>query len=169
MSVAELAAMAEAGLSSRQNKRKKIDAESGYISSSPSKISTFFEPSDLQVTLEDAIMKFLADCDIAPNVLDKRTFAEVIRAAHELGQKRLSFVIPNRKECGLDGAILERVAQKATTARETWTRGVESDGNTLCSDGAKTCKRSALNSVLVTSGGIHFVQSTDSSSFFAVN
>jgi hypothetical protein len=58
MSVAELAAMAETGLSSRQNKRKKIDAESGYISSSPSKMSTFFEPSDLQVTLEDAIMKF---------------------------------------------------------------------------------------------------------------
>lgn len=77
MSVAVIAALAAVGLKSRQNKRKTIDTESGYISGSPSTISTFYEESDFQVTLEDAIMNVLADRDIAQNILDKHTFAEV--------------------------------------------------------------------------------------------
>lgn len=113
--------------------------------------------------VEMAVLAFLADNNIAPNVLDSPFFKNMLNACCAFGAstRQVTVSLPGRKQFGINGTVLDKGLELVETQRTGMLHGLKTFGNTLCSDGAKNNKRSALNTVLVSVGGTLFVQSTD--------
>lgn len=113
-----------------------------------------------------AILEFMIVKGISVSVVNSPEFKKMVSAIRDAG----TFYIPppshsfgknNRdgNDLGL-GNVLSREYKRLKLVKETLLSGVQSIGGTLCSDGAKWRKRNCLNSVLHTSLGAFYCQST---------
>ena len=92
---------------------------------------------------------------IAPNVVGTASFKKMVIAIQKAGP---NYTLPNKHDMGIrshasDGnVVFGRVLQECLTfeasKRQHFLSATSEVGATLCSDGAKNCKRSAINSTL---------------------
>jgi hypothetical protein len=133
---------------------------------------------------EDSIICCLAVLGIAPNVVDHWAWKHMIRSVRDaprtfdginrkmisksFAETRLTVLI--RVDIGIQNGTFGRVlASSLDHAKKTKTNFLDSIiGATLCSDGAKNFKRSALNSILVSVKGKYFIQSTEATGLSSV-
>lgn len=114
-----------------------------------------------------AILEFLVVKGISVHIVNSPEFRKMISAIRDAGPYYLP---PNSHAFGKDsarsdnelglGEVLFSEFTRLKLVKETLISGVSSIGGTLCSDGAKWRKRNCLNSVLQTSIGSFFCQST---------
>ena len=117
---------------------------------------------------DQAVLKFIAENDLAPNILDSSAFKELVKSIALSG---VQYVLPDRRKLSLQesevgsvsvlGSVLAEGLNNSRIQRVEILREIKYIGGTLCSDGAKNRKRAALNSTLMTLRGPFFVRSTD--------
>jgi hypothetical protein len=121
--------------------------------------------------VDAAILEFLIMQGISVHVVNSPEFLNMVRKIRDAGA---NYAPPNRHALGKDGradnemglgGVLFSEFIRLKRIKQTLLSGVSVIGGTLCSDGAKWRKRNCLNSVLHTSFGPFFCQSTGILSF----
>jgi hypothetical protein len=126
---------------------------------------------------QDAVMEFLVMTRSPASLVSEPSFrrlfdlaSKVTNPSKALGHRHLYSLYNPGGHSSEDeprfGTILQRNFENALEKRNKELSGIQYIGGTLCSDGAKNRRRNALNSVLMTSKGTFFVQSTDASGKF---
>ena len=124
--------------------------------------------------LADAsILRFLVSNGISATAVSSDSFKNMAKAISNAGSgyrapRHQSFGVNRGRSKDPDGFrnILADELQRCRTEKLRLLQGTEKIGGTLASDGAKNMKCSVLNSVLQTSEGSFFAQSTDATGKF---
>jgi hypothetical protein len=146
-------------------KVKTVDI-SATTENRPASISTLLS-AQARPLANAAILQFLVVKGVSVQVVNSPEFRSMVTAIRDAGPY---YVPPNShafgkhtvrsdNELGL-GHVLYSEFTRLKLVKETLLSGVSCIGGTLCSDGAKWRKRNCLNSVLQTSIGAFFCQST---------
>ena len=127
---------------------------------------------------DSAILQFIVTCGVAPLIVEHPAFRNLIASLRDAGP---SYKPPKRHEFGVNssgaasllpenpnnlGRVLHAELIRVRHAKGLLLSGLLFIGGTLCNDGAKWRKRNLINSVLMTSLGSYFAQSTDATGHF---
>ena len=120
-----------------------------------------------------AVLEFLVTQGLAAAFLDSHSFRRLLAAVRDAGP---SYLPPLSHALGKDtarstnpdglGHVLQSELQRCRHIKTEMLHGVSCIGGTICNDGAKWRKRSLINSVLMTTNGPFFCQSTDATGLF---
>ena len=157
------------------NKSSENEASAKRVRTNDLSVTTENRPASIAASLSAqgrplanaAILEFLVVKGISVHIVNSPEFRKMISAIRDAGPYYLP---PNSHAFGKDsarsdnelglGEVLFSEFTRLKLVKETLISGVSSIGGTLCSDGAKWRKRNCLNSVLQTSIGSFFCQST---------
>ena len=166
-------------INARKEKKQKADKKRVWenMMSQPAindALSAMSRPS-----ADAAIMQFIVLGGVAPSIVEKPCFRNLIIALRDAGPH---YVPPKRHEFGVNaynmtaeraegnpnrlGRVLLSELNYVREAKEWLFSGLSQIGGTLCNDGAKWRKRSLINSVLITPVGTFFAQSTNATGHF---
>lgn len=111
--------------------------------------------------IEIELIEFIADCDLSPDILDKPSFRNYIKAVQRAG---MSYELPYPVALELNGSLLNSALEVAKEGRSRSLRGVDAIGGTIVSDGAKHPCHTSLNTALQLPHGSLLIQSIDTTS-----
>jgi Protein of unknown function (DUF 659) len=119
-------------------------------------------------------------CDLPASLVEDKTLRKLIAHVHEMGTHNETPMCPNKHELGAKkaeltmditewkqyefcnfGRILNRVMLKYDLEFKSQLSGMSCTSGTICIDGAKNCKRNAINCVLQSCSKSVFLQHID--------
>lgn len=101
----------------------------------------------------NAIMEFIAVCNLPARLVDDPSFRYMLRAVTQAGQ---GYKIPGQRAFGNGGHVLKAAEAAAKNIKEQTLAPTIGLGNTLCADGFTKVRRSSNNSVLLSELGVFF-------------
>lgn len=120
-----------------------------------------------------AVLEFLVTQGLAASFVDSCSFRKLLKAVRDAGS---NYLPPLSHALGRDAArannseglghVLHDELIRCRHLKLQMLNGISCMGGTICNDGAKWRKRSLINSVLMTSNGPFFCQSTDATGLF---
>lgn len=120
-----------------------------------------------------AILQYLVSEGVSPLTVKKFAFRNMLKMVCQAGSQ---YVPPGPSDFGLNrsrstsdtglGRVLHDELARVRTEKLRLMHNIHYVGGTLCNDGAKWRKRSLINSVLMTSNGPYYAQSTDATGKF---
>lgn len=160
--------MAEKSQQSKKATTKRVYSTLGYGESIDKQLLGQCAP-----LADAAILRFLVSNGVSATVISSDSFKAMTRAISNAGS---GYKAPRRQSLGVNrgrsthpdgfGNILADELLRCRKEKLRLLQGTEKIGGTLASDGAKNMKCSVLNSVLQTSEGSFFAQSTDATGKF---
>lgn len=146
-------------------KKARVADTFSTVANRPASVSALLTAQSRPLA-DAAILKFLVVKGISVHVVNSPEFRDMTKSIRDAGPFYLppnSHAFGKRSRDGNEsglGNILSSEPARLRLVKVNLLSGITSVGGTLCSDGAKWRKRNCLNSVLLTSFGAFFCQST---------